>query len=189
MLKVITLLLSFLMGRANLSGSGLFSAEGAEEIVDQSIEKVAAKIRVMMGSFALGAAGLTLLLAGTLVAYFHLLDQWDVTDIVVIDAVFAGGVALAVLGLILFGFSLRLPRAVKAARRAKREEFARSSSSRHPLEDAVAAFIYDTIKEREFSRETRRAERRDQSDGDWRGNDFDREQASGKNESSEAQTH
>lgn len=157
MLKAATLFLSFLIGRMNSSGhESLFSPE---ELVDKATDKIAAKFRAMMGQFALGAVGLTLLLAGALVAYFHVLDQWDVTDIIVIDAVFAGGLVMAVLGIILFGVAVKLPQKVKQAEQKAKEEIHKSrSSSVHPLEEAISAFIMDHIEEREFSREQRRYE-------------------------------
>jgi|GEM_PF-3438065 len=152
MLKTITLLFSFLLGRFN-SGSheALLSP-------DEIIDKALSKLRGLMSTLALGAIATIFLTAGFLGAFYNLLLQLDTTGRMGSNAVIVGGIGLFVMGLVIFAIAGRSPSSqlVRSAVKSQTRSSAKQERAVSPLEEALAMLILDHVKEREYLRETRR---------------------------------
>jgi hypothetical protein len=150
MLRLATLLFSFLLGR--LKGAHQDSLFSPDELIDKAL----GKLRGMMGAVAIGAVATILATAGFLGAFYNTLLQMDTTGRVGLNAVVLGGLGLLVVGLLLYAVAYR--EAHSSMGKQKVHSSARQDEGRtvSPLEEALSLLIVDHVKEREFARERRR---------------------------------
>lgn len=160
MLKTLSLLFSFFLGRLNSGGhhEALFSP-------DELIDKTLSKLRGLMSVVALGAVATIFLTAGFLGAYYNMLLQMDTTGKMGPNAVVVGGVCLFVAGLVIFAIASRSTASSRSHAKTQAQSSAKPDHGRaiSALEEALSMLIIDHVKEREFSREIRRRHQSERS--------------------------
>lgn len=115
-----------------------------DKILDLAFDRV----YEVLNTIAYGLTGIILMLTGFIFTYYNLLSQYDRIGTVDLGAVAIGGIVL-----IFIGFGIVYNNSRKFITDTVKTTESSLMQTPSPIENAIAAFIQDIVKEREYSRE------------------------------------